>query len=410
MYRKTSSQHNKVIRTKIITSTVGVVVVASLGGGYLYSQDLQKPLTNTARASAPTPAVPISSGAVVSPQPLASISTASNVTSLTPTSSGTWGVEQSSSGSSTNADKYDLIESANGQSGITRVIPLNINGFQGVAFDSSGSYAYVLSLPVSQTQSAQPATTSSSSSTTSTPSVTLTQVSLSTGQTQTSSTFDLNPKTIQNPTYGGGNIYLGGQVASGSNAGKWVMGVIDPSNLSIKTDIVLPGTLINSQSIATNEYATVSVPSNFGQSYRLISISSSTATVTSNNQVPLGFTPSSFAGGLVWGLEQSTGQLLGVDPATGSVATRDILTSSGKFTPVYAVSSSGNTVYALASSVGSPSTQSVVLYKINALDGSVLTQELLSGLHPNAGPGEVVVSNNLILINGANALHVLTDN
>ncbi len=183
--------------------------------------------------------------------------------------------------------------------------------------------------------------------------------------------------------------------------------MIDSSTLSVKTSIALPGTLINSQSIGTSEYATISVPSNFGQSYRLIQISASLGTVTSNNEVPLGFTPSSTADALIWGVEQSTSQLLAVNPATGSVVVRDILSSSGKFTPVYALSTSGTNIYALASTTGTLSTQQVILYKINALDGSVLTREVLSGLHPNAGIGEVVVHGNQILINGVHSIHTL---
>ncbi len=53
--------------------------------------------------------------------------------------------------------------------------------------------------------------------------------------------------------------FLGGQVTSGSNTGKWVMDVIDSSTLSAKTSIALPGALMNSQSIGTSEYATISV-------------------------------------------------------------------------------------------------------------------------------------------------------
>ncbi len=124
----------------------------------------------------------------------------------------------------------------------------------------------------------------------------------------------------------------------------------------------------------------------------------------------MGFTPSSTADALIWGVEQSTGQLLAINPATGSVVVRDILSSSGKFTPVYALSTSGTNVYALASTTGTPSTQQVILYKISALDGSVLTQEVLSGLHPNAGIGEVVVQGTQVLINGVHSIYTLNTN
>ena len=121
----------------------------------------------------------------------------------------------------------------------------------------------------------------------------------------------------------------------------------------------------------------------------------------------MGFTPSSTADALIWGVEQSTGQLLAVNAATGSVIVRDILSSSGRFTPVYALSTSGTNIYALASTTGALSTQQVILYKINASNGSVLTREVLSGLHPNAGVGEVVVQGNQILINGVHSIFTL---
>ena len=64
----------------------------------------------------------------------------------------------------------------------------------------------------------------------------------------------------------------------------------------------------------------------------------------------------------------------------------------------------------LASTTGTLPTQQVILYKINALDGSVLTREVLSGLHPNAGVGEVVVQDNQILINGVHSICTLNAN
>ena len=75
---------------------------------------------------------------------------------------------------------------------------------------------------------------------------------------------------------------------------------------------------------------------------------------------------------------------------------------------MYALSTSGTNIYALASTTGALSTQQVILYKINAVDGSVLTREVLSGLHPNAGIGEVVVHGNQILINGVHSIHTLS--
>ncbi len=74
---------------------------------------------------------------------------------------------------------------------------------------------------------------------------------------------------------------------------------------------------------------------------------------------------------------------------------------------MYALSANGTNIYALASTTGTLPTQQVILYKINALDGSVLTREVLSGLHPNAGVGEVVVQDNQILIHGVHSIHAL---
>ena len=407
---KYKTKQSKSVHIKVVGSALGVVAVAVVGALYHYagSQPTRRTLTNTASALSPAPALPTAEGQLIPPQPITATTTSSTVTSLTPTSSGVWGVEQLP-GSTGSYPTYQLIEPANGHNGVTHVIPLSIKGPQGVAFDSSGSNAFVVSSQLPQSQNTQSATAPiGSSPSISSQSVTLSKVSLPTGRVATSLTLDLNPKTIEPPSYGTGNIFLGGQVTSGSSTGKWVMDVIDSSTLSVKTSIALPGTLINSQSIGTSEYATISVPSNFGQSYRLIQISTSLGTVTSNNQVPVGFTPSGTADALIWGVEQSTGQLLAVNPATGSVVVRDILSSSGNFTPVYALSTSGTNIYALASTTGTLSSQQVILYKINALDGSVLTREVLSGLHPNAGVGEVVVQDNQILINGVHSIHTLS--
>ncbi len=156
---------------------------------------------------------------------------------------------------------------------------------------------------------------------------------------------------------------------SGSSAPGTVVRVAAASG-AVTGTTVLPGVPTAVVGTPTELWVTITVSAGVSPAGNaLVGIDPATGTIEDQVAVPQAFVPEAAVGGMLWGTDTGSGEVLAVDPTTGAVVDRVLLDVGGHIAFAIGLAADGSTVWVVTSAAAT--SESSALVRVDAASGAI---------------------------------------